>query len=91
MELYADATGCRTMVSAAPDAVLLGTAMCAAAAAGLHPSLATASAAMSQGVIARDPDPQAAARYARDWQARLLLLRHRAEIDALEGGSTAIR
>lgn len=91
MELYADATGCRTLVPAAPDAVLLGTAMCAATAAGLHPSLAAAGAAMSQGATARDPDREAAARYARDWQARLLLQRHRAEIDAFAGGTTAIR
>ena len=91
MELYADATGCRTMVPTAPDAVLLGTAMCAATAAGLHPSLAAAGAAMAQGATARDPDPQARARCARDWQARLSLLRHRTEIDALAGGSTAIR
>lgn len=91
MELYADATGCRTMVPAAPDAVLLGTAMCAATAAGIHASLATAGAAMTQGATARAPDPQAAARCARDWQARLSLQRHRAEIDALGGGATAIR
>ena len=31
MELYADATGCRVVEPAAPDAVLLGTAMVAAA------------------------------------------------------------
>lgn len=91
MELYADATGYRTMVPAAPDAVLLGTAMCAAAGAGLHPSLASAGVAMNQGATARDPDPEVAPRYARDWQAQLSLRRHRAEVDGLAAGSTAIR
>ena len=37
VELYADATGRPTVEPAAPDAVLLGTAMAAATAAGLHP------------------------------------------------------
>ncbi len=49
MELYADATRCRTVEPAAPDAVLLGTAMVAAAGCGLHPGLAAAGAAMQQG------------------------------------------
>ena len=57
MELYADATGCRTVEPAAPDAVLLGTAMVAAAGAGLHPALAAAGAAMHQGGAVREPDP----------------------------------
>ena len=56
MELYADATRCRTVEPAAPDAVLLGTAMVAAAGAALHPSLAAAGAAMHQGGAVREPD-----------------------------------
>ena len=39
MELYADTTGCR-VVEPTEDAVLLGSAMTATVAAGLHPSLA---------------------------------------------------
>ena len=40
MELYADATGCTVVTAAEADAVLLGTAMAAATAAGLYPDLA---------------------------------------------------
>ena len=42
MELYADATGCTVIEPAAEDAMLLGTGMVAATAAGLYPSLAAA-------------------------------------------------
>lgn len=75
MELYADATGRRIVEPGAPDAVLLGAAMAAAAAAGVHPSLAAAGAAMAQEGRARDPDPAAAARVARDWRAHRTLAR----------------
>ncbi|MEZ5804959.1 MAG: FGGY-family carbohydrate kinase [Rhizobiaceae bacterium] len=47
MELYANALGCRVMQSAAPEAVLLGTAMAAAAAGGLHENLGAAARAMA--------------------------------------------
>jgi FGGY-family pentulose kinase len=46
VQLYADATGCKVVLPAEPDSVLLGTAIVAAAAAGLHPSLTAAAAAM---------------------------------------------
>lgn len=75
MELYADATGRRLVAPGAPDAVLLGAAMAAAAGAGVHPSLAAAGAAMAQEGRARDPDPAAAARVARDWRAHRALAR----------------
>jgi len=81
MELYADATRCRTVEPAAPDAVLLGTAMVAAAGAGLHPTLAAAGAAMHQGGATRDPDMGTAGRYERDWRAFLAMQRHRGELD----------
>ena len=82
MELYADATRCRTVEPSAPDAVLLGTAMVAAAGAGLHPTLAAAGAAMHQGGAVREPDPATAARYERDWRAFLAMQRHRGEVEA---------
>jgi FGGY-family pentulose kinase len=44
--LYADATGCTVVLAREPDAVTLGSAINAAAAAGLHPDLASAGAAM---------------------------------------------
>ena len=56
-ELYADATGYPIVEPAAPDAVLLGTAMVAAAGCGLHPSLAAAGAAMHQGGTRAAPTP----------------------------------
>lgn len=61
MELYPDATGRRT-VEPTTDPVLLGTAMTAAPAAGLHPTLAAATSAMRQTGTTREPDP--ARRYA---------------------------
>ena len=80
-ELYADATGCPTVEPNAPDAVLLGTAMVAAAGCGLHPSLPAAAAAMHQGGTLRRPDPATAAARERDWQAFQAMRRHRAELD----------
>jgi FGGY-family pentulose kinase len=83
MELYADATGCRTLEPAAPDAVLLGTAMVAATGAGLHPSLAAAGAAMTRGGAIRAPDPAAARRVERDWRAFQAMQRHRQALEKL--------
>ena len=63
MELYADATGCRVVAPATEDAVLLGTAMTGAVAAGLQPSLAEAAAAMAPQRPRRgQPDPAQARR-----------------------------
>ena len=83
MELYADATRCRTVEPAAPDAVLLGTAMVAAAGCGLHPTLAAAGVAMHQGGVVREPDAASAGRYERDWRVFLAMQRHRAEVQRL--------
>ncbi len=85
MELYADATGC-TVVEPPPaaDAVLTGTAMVAATAAGLYPDLAGACAAMHQGGIARQPNPQARARFDRDYRVFLEMHRQRRELVAIE-------
>ena len=59
MELYADATGCTVVEPLADDAVLLGTAMVAATAAGLYPDLATACAAMQPARPRARPNPAA--------------------------------
>jgi ribulose kinase len=80
MALYADATGLPVVEPAAPDQVLLGTAMVAATAAGLHPGLAAAAQAMHQGGAVRGPDPAAARRMKRDWRAFQTLQRQRAEL-----------
>ena len=83
VELYADATGATVIEPNAPDAVLLGTAMLAATAAGLAPNLAAAAAAMDQGGIARRPDPAAKPRYDRDYAILLAMQRQRRELDAM--------
>ena len=61
MELYADATGCTVVEPQAADAVLLGTAMVAATAAGLYPDLPSACLAMQQGGAGADARPEGAA------------------------------
>ena len=83
MELYADATGCTVIEPAAPDAMLLGTAMSAAAAAGLHDGLRASAAAMAQGGHTRTPDPAKAAGHARDYAVFLEMQRQRKVLDGL--------
>ncbi|WP_274626254.1 FGGY-family carbohydrate kinase [Arvimicrobium flavum] len=81
MELYADATGCRIVEPGSEDAVLLGTAMAAATAAGLHENLAGAASAMG-----RTGHPRPAIRgadYDRDYRIFLEMLRQRKELDDL--------
>ena len=84
MELYADATGCKVIEPVSEDATLLGTAMVAAAAAGLYPSLTDACAGMYKGGRTREPDASAAGRFDKDYAIFLAMQRHRAEIDALQ-------
>ncbi len=78
--LYADATGRPVAISRAPDPVLLGGAMAAAAGAGLHPDLAAAAGAMAQPFDLLDPDKGAVPRMARDARIQAAMRRHRAEI-----------
>ncbi len=54
---HADATACRIVLPEEPEAVLLGAAMLGAVAAGLHPGLPEAMAAMSRAGEVRRPDP----------------------------------
>lgn len=83
MELYADATGCTVVESAAKDATLLGMAMVAATAAGLYPDLDGACAAMQQGGRSRLPDPAARPQFDKDYRIFLEMLRQRQAIDAM--------
>lgn len=83
MELYADATGCTVHELAGADAMILGAAMAAAAAAGVHPDLATAARAMRHASVTRSPDPATAARYERDYAVFLRMQAQRAEIEAM--------
>jgi ribulose kinase len=86
MELYADATGCSVIEPATQDATLLGVAMVAATAAGLHPDLPSACSAMAQPGTIRLPDPAAMAQFDRDYRTQLAMQRHRAEIEAIARG-----
>ncbi len=83
MELYADVTGKRIVVPATADAVLLGTAMTAATAGGVHQSLAHAGAAMYPGHEEISGNPALAPAYERDYQRFLAMYRHRQELESL--------
>src|SRR5690606_9116440 len=84
MELYSDATGCRVVEPLADDAVLTGSAMAAAAAAGLYPSLAQACAGMRQQGRERQPNPAAHARFDRDYRVFLEMHRQRKALERME-------
>lgn len=84
VELYADATGCTIIEPTAPDAVLLGTAMIAATAAGIYRTLADAARAMQQPGRPRAPNPKAAARYERDYRILLEMQRQRQALDRMQ-------
>jgi FGGY-family pentulose kinase len=83
VELYADVTGCRVAIPQTSDAVLLGTAMTAAVAGGLHSSLFAAGQAMHAGGTEYLPDPARRAGYDRDYRRFLAMIRHRDELRAI--------
>jgi FGGY-family pentulose kinase len=76
VRLYADATGCTVELPAEEDSVLLGTAAVAAAAAGLHPSLAAAASAMAVPGKSIEPDRASAAHFGREYRKLLLMQEH---------------
>jgi FGGY-family pentulose kinase len=84
MELYADATGCTVVEPLVDEAVLIGTGMVAATAAGIYPDLNAAGLAMQQPVRTRQPNPVAAKRFDRDYRVLLEMHRQRRDLDALE-------
>ena len=83
MELYTDAVGYQVFEPATEDAVLLGTGMVAATAAGLFPSLAAAAEGMHQGGGRRVPNPAARDRFDRDYEVFLKMQEHRRELDEI--------
>ncbi len=84
MELYADVTGCTvTAPCEQTDAMLLGTAMVAAAAAGLHADLKAAATAMAQPGRTRHPDATRRDGYARRYRAFLSMHEHRRMLDQM--------
>ena len=87
MQLYADMTGLPLLVAREPDAVLLGTAMLASVAGGLHPGLAAAASAMAAPMEAISPDPSRRGARDRDYAAFLAMQRHRGELAGLDAGA----
>lgn len=83
LELYGDATGCVVATHEQSEAVLIGTAVIAATAAGLYPDLITACQKMVGRFSSRATDPVAKARYDRDYQAFLQMHHHRQELDQI--------
>jgi len=84
MELYADAAGCAVHEAGADDAMLLGTAMAAAAAAGFYPTLADACRAMRPALRRREPDPARRDGYERDYRIFLAMHEQRRALAELE-------
>jgi FGGY-family pentulose kinase len=60
---HAEATGCRIVLPAEPEAILLGASMLGAVAGGVHPDLPAAMAAMSRAGRVVQPASEAARRY----------------------------
>jgi FGGY-family pentulose kinase len=83
MELYPDAVGCTVVEPQAENAMLLGSGMVAAAAAGLYADLPQACRAMAREGRVRKPDPAAASRFDRDYRIFLEMHRQRAILDAM--------
>jgi FGGY-family pentulose kinase len=87
MELYADAAGCTVIEPAAEDAMLLGTGMAAATAAGLYPNLAAAAMAMQQGGRSRAPNERARRRFDSDYRIFVEMHAQRRALDAIASNS----
>lgn len=83
VELYADVTGCELVIPDSRDAVLVGTAMNAAAAGGLYSSLTEAGAAMAPSGERNAPNPASKGLYDRDYVKFLTMQRHRVELNGL--------
>lgn len=83
MELYRDVSGCRVVVPKMSDAVLLGTAMAAAVAGGLHADIAAAGKGMHPGGEELHSNPARRALYDREYRRFLALYRHRDELEKI--------
>ncbi len=85
VKLYADATGCAVARSGCGEPVLLGTAIAAAAGAGLKPGLSAAAHAMAGAETLLRPVPAAQAMHDRRYRVFLAMHRQRQELDHLAG------
>jgi len=83
MELYADVTGCSVTEPVVDEAVLVGTAMAASVAAGLHGSLADACRAMHRNGGERRATAANRQGYERDYRVFLEMQRQRAALDRI--------
>jgi FGGY-family pentulose kinase len=81
--LYADATRRQVAISAGEEAMLLGTAMAAATAASLHPSLEDSCVAMARPATIIAPNEIRSQALDRDYRIFLKMQEHRRELDAL--------
>ena len=64
LQAHADATGCRVVLAAEPEAVLLGAAVLGAVAGGAYPDVRTAMGAMTRSGRVIEPDPTTAGYHA---------------------------
>ena len=83
MELYADTTGCTVAQAAEEDAVLLGTAMAAATAAGLYPDLAAPPPPCPAPAPSPQPNPATRAAYDRDYRVFLAMHEQRRALERI--------
>jgi FGGY-family pentulose kinase len=83
VELYADASGCTVVLGEEEDGVLLGTAMAAAVAAGLYPSLAEAAAAMGRAGRAVAPSAAMRGHFDARYRAYLAMQDHNRALEEI--------
>jgi len=81
--LYADATRRQVAISAGEEAMLLGTAMAAATAAGIHASLEAACKAMARPATIIAPNEIRAQALDRDYRIFLRMQEHRRDLETL--------
>jgi FGGY-family pentulose kinase len=81
--LYADATRRPVAISAGEEAMLLGTAMIAATAAGLHPTLQQSCRAMARPATLIAPNEIRARALDRDYRVFLRMQEHRRDLAAI--------
>ncbi len=84
LELYRDAIGLPLVTLVRADAVLLGTAMNAATAAGWYETVEMAAIAMGQPSIRHLPDPRSRARIERDYRIFKEMIAQRAALSRLQ-------
>jgi ribulose kinase len=90
VQLYADATRCEVVLPREPDGVLLGTALAAAVAGGVHADLPAAGGAMVHDGRRVAPDASEAAYHDRGYAAFRRMVEQRREVLSLLGGTGAI-